>query len=231
MISFRSNARANLLALASVLSQWNTDRMSNKKHLGQSQHLSIDDVNELKELIRTSIQKASKKYPEVIYDQLLFLTVGAIQIESQTGTKKAWELVNQSIHTHLITQHERRFLSTGLFVTAIVFSFTAMTLQHHKIKKVDDDSRLISSEVIANKTDQVTINMLLLAYNKMKNGTCQLPQAAMLPQEQREAFLKFVNKGVVEVQHVENLRLALNYVSCLYPQELMHPVVPSSHKE
>jgi hypothetical protein len=72
--------------------------------------------------------------------------------------------------------------------------------------------------------------MLLLAYNKMKSGTCQLPQAAMLPPEQRQAFLMFVNKGIVEVQHVENLRLALGYVNCLYPQELMHPVVSAGNR-
>jgi hypothetical protein len=66
------------------------------------------------------------------------------------------------------------------------------------------------------------MSTLLLAYNKMKSGTCQLPQAAMLPPEQRQAFLRFVNNGVIEVQHVENLRMALGYVNCLYPQELMH---------
>jgi hypothetical protein len=66
------------------------------------------------------------------------------------------------------------------------------------------------------------MSMLVLAYNKMKSGTCQLPQAAMLPPEQRQAFLMFINKGVIEVKNVENLRLALGYVNCLYPQELMH---------
>ena len=64
----------------------------------------------------------------------------------------------------------------------------------------------------------------------MKSGTCQLPQAAMLAPEQREAFLMFVNHGTVDVQHVENLRLALAYVNCLYPQELMHPMQSTGNK-
>ena len=98
-----------------------------------------------------------------------------------------------------------------------------------------DTSQILSTETVATKvvasgTDPVTMSTLLLAYNKMKSGTCQLPQAAMLPPEQRQAFLMFVNKGIVEVQHVENLRLALGYVNCLYPQELMHPVVSTGNR-
>lgn len=79
------------------------------------------------------------------------------------------------------------------------------------------------SETVKSDADPVTMSMLKLTYQKMQSGTCQLPQAAMLPPEQRHAFLLFINKGVVEVQNVENLRLAINYVTCLYPQELMHP--------
>jgi hypothetical protein len=73
----------------------------------------------------------------------------------------------------------------------------------------------------------VTISMLQLAYQKMQSGTCQLPQAAMLPIEQRTAFLMFVNKGSIDVNHVEDLRLALGYVNCLYPQQLMRPQLPN----
>ncbi|HEY0905990.1 MAG TPA: hypothetical protein VGE17_02200, partial [Methylophilus sp.] len=53
--------------------------------------------------------------------------------------------------------------------------------------------------------------------------SCQLPQAAMLPEAQRQAYLQFVTEGKVYVEHVEDLRQALGYVSCLYPQELMRP--------
>ena len=45
----------------------------------------------------------------------------------------------------------------------------------------------------------------------------------MLPSEQRLAFLTFVNTGTIDIQHVQDLRQALGYVNCLYPQELMHP--------
>jgi hypothetical protein len=111
-----------------------------------------------------------------------------------------------------------------------VICLTVITIQKPKAHHAEDTSQILATETVAGETDPVSMSMLLLAYNKMKSGTCQLPQAAMLPPEQRQAFLMFVNKGVVEVQHVENLRLALGYVNCLYPQELMHPVVSAGNR-
>ena len=225
---YKKTSNAHLSRLSSQLNQWNAERISKKN--GQSIDLSLDDVNALKELIQVAIEKTSIKYPEVVYDQLFFLTIGAIQIQSQTGSDKAWSLLNQSVQSHLNLQKEKRLFSLGLITTAIFICFTVMTIQHPKTHHVDDTSQILITETVAGETDPVSMSMLLLAYNKMKSGTCQLPQAAMLPPDQRQAFLMFVNKGVVEVQHVENLRLALGYVNCLYPQELMHPVVTAGNK-
>ena len=230
LATYKNTSNAYLLKLSSQLNQWNGDRISKKNVHGQSLDLSLDDVNALKELIRVAIEKASIKYPDVVYDQLLFLTIGAIQIQSQTGSDKAWSLLNQSIQSHLNSQKDKKIFSLGLITTAIVICFTVMTIQKPKSHHVDDTSQILATETIAGETDPVSMSMLILAYNKMKSGTCQLPQAAMLPPEQRQAFLMFGNKGVVEVQHVENLRLALGYVNCLYPQELMHPVVSAGNR-
>ncbi len=231
--SFITNKKASkavLLRLPAQLNQWNVERISKKSVNGQSLDLSLNDVNSLKDLIRVAIEKASIKYSEVIYDQLLFLTIGAIQVQSQTDSDKAWSLVNQSIQSHLNLQKEKKLFSLGIIATAMVICFTVMSISHQKPHHVDEASQILATETVVGEADPVSMSMLLLAYNKMKSGTCQLPQAAMLPPEQRQAFLMFVNKGVVEVQHVENLRLALGYVSCLYPQELMHPVVSNGNR-
>lgn len=222
--SYKKTSNAHLLGLSSQLSHWNIERISRKSANGHPQNLSIEDVHLLKEMIHAAINKASVKYPEVISDQLLFLTIGAIQVQSQTGSDQAWKLVNQSIQSFLNSQKEKRVLILGLVTTAFVICLSAMTMTNSKMHAINNTLQHSPIESIAGATDPVTISTLLLTYNKMKNGTCQLPQAAMLPPEQRQAFLMFVNKGVVEVQHVENLRLALGYVNCLYPQELMHPI-------
>lgn len=226
----KNASNAALLGLSSQLNQWNCERIANRNASSQPQEITIEDVNSLKKLIHVAINKTSIKYPEVIFDQLLFLTIGAIQIQSQTGSDKAWKLVNQSILSQINSQKENRLFSLGLTTTAIVICLSAMTMTNYKIHRTDSTMPSTPIESIADTTDPVTISTLLLAYNKMKSGTCQLPQAAMLPPEQRQAFLMFVNKGVIEVQHVENLRLALGYVNCLYPQELMHPVVTTMNK-
>lgn len=199
------------------------ERISRNKTNAQSLDLTLEDMNLLKDIIQTTINKAKAKYPEVMSDQLLFLAIGAIQIQTQTGSDKAWQLVNQSIQTFLNTQQKKRSFLVVLSTTTLLITLSVMAIlnsQMHHVRHKQSDSILSITE---GATDPVTMSTLLLAYNKMKNGTCQLPQAAMLPPEQRQAFLNFVNNGTVEVQHVENLRLALGYVNCLYPQELMHP--------
>lgn len=225
LVGFGSNAR--LISLSSHLSSWNIERVAKKRANGQSHELSIEDVHALKTMIHTATEKTAIKCTEVFLDQMLFLVIGAIQIESQTGSDKAWTLVNQAVKDFVNTQKEKRMISIGLVVTALIVCLSAMTLMNVKVHSRHQELQDTPFEVASvTDADPVTISTLLLAYNKMKSGTCQLPQAAMLPPEQRQAYLLFVNKGTIEVQHVENLRLALGYVTCLYPQELMHPPAP-----
>lgn len=223
LTSYSTVSNANLLRLSNQLNHWNLERIT-KKANGQSLELMLDEVIVIKKLIQIAIRTASIKYSEAIYDQLVFLTIGAIQIQSQTGSDKAWALVNQSIQSHLNAQKNKLTFSLSLIIATILICLSVTTIPKTKVHHLDDTLQILPSETIASGTDPVSISMLLLAYNKMKNGTCQLPQATMLPPEQRQAFLRFINHGVVEVNHVENLRLALGYVNCLYPQELMHPL-------
>ena len=73
----------------------------------------------------------------------------------------------------------------------------------------------------ANESGSNTIASLVNLYEAMKNGDCQLPQAAMLHPTEREAFISFVNEGKVDINTASYLKSALNYTACLYPQKLM----------
>jgi hypothetical protein len=222
-----SNAR--LLRLSSQLNQWNTERVFTKQADGQPQDLSIEDVDFLKDTIHAEVSKASVKQPEVVSDQMLFLVIGAIQIQSQTGSDEAWRLVNRSMQSFVIPDNEKRTLLFGLVAATLVIYISTMTALNSKMHSIDNaplNPPIITTDGM---TDPVTISTLLLVYNKMKSGTCQIPQAAMLQPEQRQAFLRFINKGLIEVHDVENLKLALGYVNCLYPQELMHPILPEEN--
>jgi hypothetical protein len=210
----------SLNELSSQMHQWNIARISANHLLGLAQNLSIENVHDLKEIIHASISKTAIQQPEIIVDQLLFLTIGAIQIESQTGSNDAWQLVNRAIQNIAAPKKDQAAFRLSLVAMLFVLSAYIAINPHTKPYAIAPSPLAIT---VSTTPDPVTISMLELTYHKMKAGTCQLPQAAMLPPAQRHAFLMFVNAGTVDVRHVEDLRQALGYVNCLYPQELMHP--------
>jgi hypothetical protein len=215
--------KSRLLGLSLQLSQWNAARNAAKIINARVHDLSIEDVDLLKEIIHGEIKKTSVKHAEVVSDQILFLVIGAIQIQSQNHSADAWKLVDQSIQSFLKPAQDKRLLIIGLAVSLIAALTISATLL---LKPPAKEQVIIAKPTVetftTGDTDPVTVSMLLLIYNKMKDGTCQLPQAAMLPQAQRAAYLAFINHGVIDVRHVANLKLALGYVHCLYPQQLMY---------
>ena len=216
----------SLLSLTSDLCEWNSIRVKQNQDSGLVQALSVEDIALIKHLIDAAIKRSSAECSEVFTDQILFLVIGAIQIQAQTHSDKAWQLVSQSIKNTVKSKNEKKWFQLSIYSTAFIICMSTMMISNSKIQEMQKTTSSYSVEKVIASTDPVTISMLELAYNKMKGGTCQLPQAAMLPVEQRNAYLNFINKGVIEVQHVENLRQALGYVNCLYPQELMHPRLP-----
>lgn len=202
---------------------WNLERIAKKTAAQQATHLTMHEVAEVKQIIANAVSHTAIKHPDVFSDQVFFLSIGAIQTQSQTGSERSWQLVHQSIESFLSTQQDKKPVAFGVLFSTLLLMFTIrlmMPVHPYVMPTPSDDPALMQEQ---GSTDPVTMSMLVLAYQKMKSGTCQLPQAAMLPPEQRQAFLLFINSGYIEVNHVENLRLALGYVNCLYPQELMHP--------
>jgi len=218
----KKRSNASIYALSSQIHQWNIARILSKHLHGEVQTLSIRDVDDLKEIIDASISKTAIQQPDVIADQLLFLAIGAIQIESQNGSTEAWQLLNRAIQN--ITSPKKDLVAFKLsYLMVTLLTICSYIAINPNIKPHTIEPSISLQMVVVNTPDPVTTSLLELTYNKIKAGTCQLPQAAMLPSEQRLAFLTFVNTGTIDIQHVQDLRQALGYVNCLYPQELMHP--------
>ncbi len=223
VFNYKKASNAPLLALSNQLYDWNTSILSKVNSQSSLHNLTLEDVSLLKQKISLAMQNSSAKPSEVIADQLFFLAIGAIQVQFQTGSDQAWQLIDHSVNDFLNAQKEKRIYSLGLFSTAVAICLSILMLAPVQLNNISAPApiKVPVKQTPVGSTDPVTISMLQLAYKKMQNGTCQLPQAGMLPPEQRHAFLSFVNNGVIEVEHVENLRLALGYVDCLYPQKLM----------
>lgn len=199
---------------------WNTQRLT---AFGTNAALNAQDISHIRQLIAQAQQSSMAEVSPTLLDQWFFQAVGAIRVQSQTGVDTAWHLFDQSVHDQLGRQSFSRSLSFGVLVTLCVVWMTMVSPTHQLAS--DELSPLEEAQLndTSGTADPVTISLLNLAYQKMQNGSCQLPQAAMLPDAQRQAFIMFVTKGKVDVDHVEQLRQALGYVSCLYPQELMRP--------
>lgn len=197
---------------------WNKQRV---KLAGATSALSAQDISHIRLMIDQAQQTAKAELPPTLLDQWFFQAIGAIRVQSQTGVDTAWQLFDQSVHDQLGGQSFNRSLSLGLLVTLCVLWMTMVNPMHQESHT--EWSPLEDTQFESGTADPVTLSLLNLAYQKMQNGSCQLPQAAMLPDAQRQAFIMFVTKGKVDVDQVEQLRQALGYVSCLYPQELMRP--------
>lgn len=204
--------------LRQQLMRWNTQRM---QQLGTTAALSAQDIASIRQMMEQAQQGSIAALSPALLDQWFFLAIGAIQVQSQTGKDKAWHLFDQSVHSQFSGGTFTRALSFGVLVTLCTVWMTAVAPLHKTTQTAL--SPLQEVEDMGGTADPVTLSLLNLAYQKMQNGSCQLPQAAMLPEAQRRAFMMFVTEGKVDVDHVEYLRQALGYVSCLYPQELMRP--------
>lgn len=203
--------------LCDELAGWNARRIQHG-----SSALNVQDISSIRQMLETAQQQSMATLSPALLDQWFFLAVGAIQVQSQTGSSKAWQLFDQSVHSQLAPRAFYRSLSFGLLVSLCVMW---MAFAPVKQKALQPELTPLESPVSqpVGTADPVTLSLLNLAYQKMQNGSCQLPQAAMLPEIQRRAFILFVTEGRVDTDQVEPLRQALGYVSCLYPQDLMRP--------
>lgn len=211
---------ARLKALSDILSKWNQDRISRLNTIEND--LSITDINILKDIIHTETRRLKLKNAEIVSDQILFMLIGAIKLQIQNKSAKPWVLVNQSISSFTKPEKSRsRPLIALCFITMIIVfgAVTSNKFLHKNVQSPDIFNPESGSSI--NQSGNATVNNLVSMYNKMKEGNCQLPQAAMLQPQDREAFIAFINAGKVEIGTAANLNNALKYVNCLYPQKLM----------
>jgi hypothetical protein len=217
---------ARLEGLSNILSKWNQQRISSQNSEAE---LSITDINILKDIIHTETGRLKLKNAEVVSDQILFMLIGAIRLQIQNKSAKPWELVNQSINSFTKPEKSRNLPLLTLFCVTLIAVFGAVTNNNLSYKNIESPDVFNSEKrSSANELSSTTVNNLVSMYNKMKEGNCQLPQAAMLQPQDREAFIAFINAGKVEIGTAANLNNALEYVHCLYPQKLMDKPLQNS---
>ncbi|HEU4708808.1 MAG TPA: hypothetical protein VFS17_05805 [Methylophilaceae bacterium] len=213
---------ARLKHIGRTLSTWHKARLANGEN--DQAELSLADIHGLRQLIGNEIGQLRLNNPEIVADQILFLLIGAIRLQLQDNAKQPWELVNHSIAGFLRPPRAYNPLWIGLSAISIamVFAISLVRLQpaHHPAPASLFEQNASGTAAI-NEAGMNSVNNLVAIYHRMQRGECQLPQAAMLQPEEREAFISFINNGHVELDSAGNLKKSLQYVNCLYPQKLM----------
>lgn len=211
---------ARLTALSDILSQWNQQRICNLHQ--DSVELTIADINLLKDIVYGETSRLKLNNAEVVSDQILFMLIGAIKLQAQQNCTKPWTVVKQSIHNFTGRQKSKNTTIITLLFISLIVLFGSVANNRFKTKTPESpDVFRLENAGPGNNAGYATVSNLVALYQKMKEGSCQLPQAAMLQPQDREAFIAFVNGGKVEIGTAGNLENALGYVHCLYPQKLM----------
>jgi hypothetical protein len=210
--------QARLKALSLALKKWNQSRIENPKNISNSD-LSQTEIDSLKKLVKTETSKIRHKDADILTEQILFLLIGAIKLQSENDSNSMWEMVDKGISTFIQPQRSLssaiNLISTTLLVIALI-AISANLALRKEIK-----SKVYPEEIYADEYRNATVNNLVSLYNEMKKGSCQLPQAAMLQEKERKTFITFINDGVVNIESAEDLKNALAHVNCLYSQKLM----------
>ena len=215
---------SRLKNLAKVLNKWNKSRIGIAGK-GTEPDLTIEDVKGLRQLINTEINRTKITNSEVVTDQILFMVIGAIRLQLQNNSDESWNLVTRSISGFLEPEKRLSFISMTalIFITVVVvFGITTTYLEHKAGIQKPLFSEDLTGTAAITEAGSNTVSNLVSIYTKMKEGECQLPQAAMLEAGEREAFISFVNDGKVDITTADRLKNALDHVHCLYPQKLMN---------
>lgn len=196
-------------------------------------NIAMQDVSALRASIRLQVEHSSQHSKpgasvdiEMVTDQLLFLMLGARSMQVRAQDAQSWKLVHAAINSLLRPPGSRSqriplwlAASGSLLILALITSMwmPGPAVKHHQTE--------ISVAPLAtiNEVAPATLTVLQTVYRRMKDGNCQLPQAAMLPMEQRQPFMAFLYGGKVDIADVDNLKASLLHVHCLYTKKQLPP--------
>jgi hypothetical protein len=217
---------ARLSGLARLFRDWgnkaSADDAGTETGAGMWQQLatlSISDIDALKSIIVSEVKKTAVPNADIVSDQILFLLLGAIQLHSRGNADKAWDLVQDSISEFLKPKTSFKPL---LFAGMTLLLISVASSGFFYLKSTSQANTPLEGAAVVQPGElPASITALQDVYTQMKGGKCQLPQAGMLPPDQRQAYIAFINDGIVDLHSADALQKALTHVSCDYPQKLM----------
>lgn len=218
-----NNPIDRISSFADILSKLsgNPDRYEALRKLAEN--LDSEDVNSLRGLIFEEVRKLEYLNAIEVTEQILFLIIGALKLDAKHGSfTDPWYLANLSIKS-LIKKNNKFNSFKYTFLSLVFLSIGALLwfagTKYNTDHRSSNSPALHFNELIP--LPEPVLNPYIPSHfyslkAHMDKTTCQFPQAAMLPADQRAAFLNFINTGKIALEELSNLQKALTRVNCDY---------------
>ena len=199
----------------------NPDKFDSLRKLGDD--IDSEDIGALRILIADEVKKLKYLNTTEVTEQIFFLIIGALKLDAKQGSfSDPWYLANQGIKTLVIKNKKNNGYKYTFF--CLIFITVGTLLWFINSKYHTNDGFANPSAAYTNDLEplpKLVLNPYIPSHfyslkAQMDKTTCQFPQAAMLPAEQRAAFLNFINTGKIALEELSNLQKALSRVNCDY---------------
>ena len=186
--------------------------------------LDAADIATLRTHIELQLRKGRYTDAAALTDQILFIMIGALKAHTREDATRTWDLTARSIES-LLQAAQRplvpaylQHVCAGLLAVLCLWGGYGML---HDARNIDE---LAIAPVKLDKpvfAQSPYIPTHLHSFHRiMMQASCDYPQAAMLPIEQRGAFLVYLRNGQYSLAELRNLESALSKVDCFYASSI-----------
>lgn len=189
------------------------------------EYIDATDLEILRGLITSEISKIGAKHPDVVAEQVAMVIIGTLRMQVRNEGNVSWDIANNAIDALLAGSRRPTFKKYYLAVIAAavgLVSYQFFLLPEIATKGIEIDKLAISPIDPSIPSPYVPSHFYSMREN-MEKMKCQFPQAMMLPEDQRSAFLTFIQSGEIALNELTQLQLALAKVHCTYPALTMPP--------
>lgn len=213
---------ANLRELASALAEAVAEPASEAGCAAAG--LDAADITALRTLIGHQLNKGRYVDRAVLTDQILFILIGALKAHTREEADRTWSLTTRSIESLLQAAYRPLVPAYLQHACAGLLAVLGLWSGYDWMQGPSPAQALALAPAPLEKpvfAQSPYIPTHLHSFRRiMMQADCGYPQAAMLPIEQRGAFLDYLRSGQYSLAELRNLEAALSKVDCFYASSI-----------
>ena len=187
--------------------------------------LNAADIATLRTHIGLQLRQGRYTDAAALTDQILFIMIGALKAHTREDATRTWDLTARSIESLLQAAQRPRMpaylqhVCAGLLAVFCLWGGYGVLLHDApNVQELAAAPARLDKPVFAQRP---YIPTHLHSFRRiMMQASCDYPQAAMLPVEQRGAFLDYLRNGQYSLAELRNLESALSKVDCFYASSI-----------